>query len=152
MKNVRERNLITARDESQRWKHARLGKNSQETILEYDDRYDDADDQTDIGSIRPVSPMKNEVCPFFPYFFLCALLTQRQFLAPPQQPWMKQGMSMGIGIGMKKSSSSIYSSNSSGKESTKSKAASVVDEWETEHGGFSGYLGMKTPGRGESWI
>jgi hypothetical protein len=66
MKHVRERNLITAREENQRWKNARLGKNSQETILEYDDRYDDADDETDIGSIRPVSPMKNEVCPSFP--------------------------------------------------------------------------------------
>jgi hypothetical protein len=74
MKHVREHNLITAWEASQRWKHARLGKNSQETVLEYDDRYDDADDETDIGSIRPVSPMRNEVCPSFPYLLPRALL------------------------------------------------------------------------------
>lgn len=56
------------------------------------------------------------------------------------------------GLRLKNSSSSIYSSNSSGKESTRSKAASLVEEWENEHGGFSGYLGMKTPGREAAWV
>lgn len=45
MKHVRDRNLIMAWEESRRYKHARPGAGSEETILEYDDRYEDEDEE-----------------------------------------------------------------------------------------------------------
>jgi hypothetical protein len=43
--------------------------------------------------------------------------------------------------------SSVYSS-----DSAKSKTPTVVEEWESEHGGFSSYLGMKQPVTQERWV